>query len=62
MEKQVVYCEIVYANTLACFPVKDMQDYKNKVSKLKEKYSNVQVMFREWSNGDIEDGDLEDIE
>ena len=61
MEKQVIYCEIAYANTLACFPVKNTQDYKNKLGKLRENYNNVQVVFREWSDGTIEDGELEDI-
>lgn len=62
MENQVVYCEIAYANTLACFPVRNTADYKAKLNQLKANYSNVQVMFREWSDGTIEDGDLEDIE
>ena len=60
MEKQIIYCEIAYANTIACFPVKDTQDYKNKLAQLKTNYGNVQVMFREWNDGTIEDGELED--
>jgi hypothetical protein len=60
MEKQVIYCEIAYANTIACFPVKNTQDYKNKLNQLKANYDNVSVLYREWSDGTIEDGELED--
>lgn len=62
MEKQIIYCEIAYANTIACFFVANTQDYKNKLEQLKAHYNNVQVMFREWDDGTIEDGELEDIE
>ena len=60
MEKQVIYCEIIYSNTLACFPVKNTADYKNKLAQLKANYDNVQVVFREWNDGTVEDGELED--
>ena len=62
MEKQVIYCEIAYANTIACFPVKNTQDYKNKLAQLKENYSNVSVLYREYNDGTFEDGELEDIQ
>ena len=60
MEKQIIYCEATYANTLDWFPVRDTQDYKNKLAQLRANYSNVQVVFREWSDGTVEDGELED--
>ena len=59
MEKQIIYCEIAYANTIACFYVKNTQDYKNKLEQLKENYDNVQVMFLEWDDGTMEYGNLE---
>lgn len=60
MEKQVIYCEIAYANTIACFSVKNTADYKNKLAQLKANYSNVSVLYREWNDGTVEDGELEE--
>ena len=58
--RQVIYCEIAYKNTLACFPVRGTEDYYKKLAELKAYAGEVQVMFREYSDGTIEDGDLEE--
>ena len=62
MGKQVIYCEIAYANTLACFPVKNNQDFKQKLSELQKHYDNVEVWYVEFDNGEEINGVLDETD
>jgi hypothetical protein len=60
MEKKfVTYFEVTYANTIAGYTCRDQEAYRKRLNSLAEQYPELELVYREWSDGIIEDGLIE---
>ena len=55
----VAYFEVTYANTLAGFTCIKSTSYGEKLAELAAEYSDLELVYRQWSDGTIEDGIIE---
>ena len=55
----VTYFEVTYANTLAGFTCIKSISYGEKLAELAAEYSDLELVYRQWSDGTIEDGIIE---
>lgn len=53
------YFEATYKNTLAGYTCGSWDAYKNRLSWLSRNYPDLELVFREWSDGTVEDGIIE---
>lgn len=55
----VIYFEVTYKNAIAGYMCVRPTSYKAKLTELKEIYPDLQLIYRKWSDGTIEDGIIE---
>ena len=58
-EKCVIYFECTYANTIAGYTCRSQQAYEKKLKELETRYPELELIYREWSDGTEEDGLIE---
>jgi hypothetical protein len=59
IDRYVTYFEVTHSNTLAGYTCIKSTAYVEKMSELANEYPDLQLVYREWSDGTIEDGDIE---
>lgn len=59
MNRHVIYFEVAYANTIAGYTCRDQQAYEKRLSELADRYPELELVYREWSDGTVEDGLIE---
>lgn len=55
----VTYFEVTYANTLAGFTCVKASSYSEKLAELAQEYPELELVYRQWSDGTIENGIIE---
>ena len=55
----VTYFEVIYANTIAGYTCGSQKKYEATLQRLSEQYPELELVYREWSDGTIEDGTTE---
>ena len=58
-ERYVTYFEATYKNTIAGCTCVRPTSYAQKLNSLATEYSDLELVYREWSDGTIEDGIIE---
>lgn len=59
ISRYVTYFEVTYKNILAGFTCIKSTSYAEKLAELENKYPDLQLVYREWSDGTVEDGAIE---
>ena len=57
--KYVTYFEVIYGTEIACYACKDPDTYATKLKKLAAEHEDLELMYREWSDGSAENGVIE---
>lgn len=57
--KYVTYFEVTYSNTLAAYTCIKSTSYAEKMVELADEYPDLELVYRKWSDGTIEDGVIE---
>lgn len=55
----VTYFEVTYKNAIAGYMCIRPTSYRDKLAELKEIYPDLQLVYREWSDGVVENGVIE---
>lgn len=59
-ERYVIYFEVTYKNTVAGYTCgKNHSTYKETLERLAAEYPDLELGYREWSDGTVEDGLIE---
>lgn len=59
-ERYVIYFEVTYKNTVAGYTCgKNHSTYKEILERLAAEYPDLEMLYREWSDGVVEDGMIE---
>jgi hypothetical protein len=59
IDRFVTYFEATYANTLAGFTCVRASSYMEKLTELAREYPELELVYRQWSDGTIENGIIE---
>lgn len=59
IDRYVTYFEVTYANTLAGYTCIKSTAYTEKLQELATEYPDLELVYREWSDGTVEDGIIE---
>lgn len=59
IDRYVTYFEVTYANTLAGYTCIKSTAYSEKLAELAREYPELELVYRQWSDGTIEDGIIE---
>lgn len=59
MDRQVIYFEVTYANTIAGYTCRDQAAYTKRLKQLQDQHPDLELVYREWSDGTVEDGTIE---
>lgn len=59
MDRYVVYFEVTYANTIAGYTCLSAEHYKQKLEQLATEHPDLELVYRQWSDGAVEDGCIE---
>ena len=57
--RYITYFEVTYKNTIAGYMCSRPTGYEKKLRELEKIYSDLELVYREWSDGTIEDGLIE---
>lgn len=57
--RYITYFEVTYKNTIAGHTCVRASSYEETLSKLLDEYPDLEIVYREWSDGTIEDGVIE---
>jgi hypothetical protein len=58
-ERYPVYFEATYKNTIAGYTCGSFNKYRKRLTDLLRIYPDLELVYREWSDGTIEDGLIE---
>lgn len=59
IDRYVTYFEVTYTNTLAGFTCVRASSYMEKLTELAREYPELELVYRQWSDGTIENGIIE---
>lgn len=55
----VTYFEVTYKNTIARYTSLSPTHYSKRLAALEQQYPDLELVYREWSDGTVEDGVIE---
>lgn len=57
--RYVKYFEVTHGTQIHCFTCFSTEQYQNYLQRMLESYPDLELVYREWSDGVIEDGIIE---